>query len=147
MAAGPWLVKDINPNAGGELLAPRITAVAGNRAFFWKLAGFDSTYSLWITNGSPAGTFRVSEPLRIPLLAPAIWVASRKFLFFTAAGAGHGDGTEAGALYDLGRPAATPMSLRGQNVRLQNLSVLCPVARPFRPQRSGFSPTQGVALG
>lgn len=78
-------------------------AVAGDRAFIYAQEGDVST--LWVTDGSRAGTFPVYEGVRIWNLHVPVWVRSLRLLFFVVGGGSTRD-------FELWRSDGTPAGTR-----------------------------------
>lgn len=104
--AGTFRITDACP---GECSSRIRTLAATDRSYFF-LATFllpsgESGEDLWVTNGTPAGTFRLSSSLRFPApetLIWFVWSASQRVLYFAADDGAHGlelwrtDGTPVG---------------------------------------------------
>jgi ELWxxDGT repeat protein len=100
-AAGTWQVADLCPGEcqGG----PRPYAVT-DRLYFFIARGDEepgSGRNLWVTDGTPAGTFRLTDS-SVKLVGRAAWMADQGVLYFPARDAAHEprlwrtDGTPAG---------------------------------------------------
>ncbi|MES1240575.1 MAG: ELWxxDGT repeat protein [Acidobacteriota bacterium] len=99
--AGTWQVADLCPGecSGG----PRPFATTGSLEFFAAREEDDpiSGPTLWVTDGTPSGTFRLTDS-SLRLAGRAVWVAGPDVLYFPATDPEHGvelwrtDGTVAG---------------------------------------------------
>lgn len=97
-AAGTFQIADACP--GGCSGRPVVIASTGQSVFFTAFGRGFGPVDLWVTNGSKAGTFRLTGPLLLP--GPGLWIASQGVLYFAANDLIHGlelwrsDGTPAG---------------------------------------------------
>ena len=98
---GTWLVSEICPSEDGCFGKSQAFLLTERLYFFLATGEPGAGLSLWVTDGTAGGTFRLSDPaLRIH--PRKLWVASQGLLYFVAEDQDHGaelwrtDGTPAG---------------------------------------------------
>lgn len=103
-AAGTFLLADLCPGPCSS--SPRFPVATGDGAAFFRAAPDAGSGALWVTRGTPASTFRLTEAGTYPVhrfdVGAGVWVAEQRLFYFTAGDNEHGeelwrtDGTPAG---------------------------------------------------